>query len=185
MKTTSHTIRSTIIYGLVSGLSFIPLSGGLGYVVFWPQALYLILWLTIAVYSILLTRWSGHHLRSIIYPLAPVFVIIFWINSIFLFLVLILSTFSWIRSGICFPEQVGRKIFGELVLSLGTASLVITLTPASAFGWSLTIWMFFLIQALYFVIFETECNPQETIQLDPFEKAREQAERILSSEGRI
>jgi hypothetical protein len=182
MKTTSQTIRSTIIYGLVSGLSFIPLSGGLGYVVFWPQALYLTLWINIAVYGILLTRWSGRHLRSVIFPLVPVLVIIFWVDSISLFLVLILSTFSWIRSGICFPEHVGRKIIGELVLSLGTASLVITLTPASAFGWSLTIWMFFLIQALYFVMFETACNPQETIQPDPFEKAREQAEHILSTD---
>jgi hypothetical protein len=184
MKTTSQTIRSTIIYGLVSGLSFIPLSGGLGYVVFWPEALYLTLWIHISVYSILLTRWSGRRLSSIIFPLVPVFAIIFWADSISLFLVLILSTFSWIRSGICFPEHAGRKIISELVLSLGTVSLVITLTPASALGWSLTIWMFFLIQALYFVMYETECNPQETIQLDPFEKAREQAENILSSEVR-
>jgi hypothetical protein len=182
MKTTSQTIRSTIIYGLVSGLSFIPLSGGLGYVVFWPEALCLTLWINISVYSILLTRWSGRRLSSIIFPLMPVFVASVWIDSISLFLVLILSTFSWIRSGICFPEHVGRKIIAELLLSLGTASLVITLTPASALGWSLTIWMFFLIQALYFVIFETECNPQENIQADPFEKARGQAENILSAE---
>ena len=87
MKTTSQTIRSTIIYGLVSGLSFIPLSEGLGYVVFWPQALYLTLWMNMAVYSILLTRWSGQHLRSIIFPLVPVLVIIFWVDSISLFLV--------------------------------------------------------------------------------------------------
>jgi hypothetical protein len=182
MKTTSQTIRSTIIYGLVSGLSFIPLSGGLGYVVFWPEALYLTLWITISVYSILLARWSGRRLSSIIFPLVPVFAIIFWVDSIYLFLVLILGTLSWIRSGICFPEHVGRKLIGELVLGLSTALLVITLTPASAFGWSLTIWMFFLIQALYFVIFETERNPQDTIQLDPFEKAKEQAESILSAE---
>ena len=180
MKTTSQTIRSTIIYGLVGGLSFIPLSAGLGYVVLWPEALYLTLWMYVAVYSILLTRWSGRRLSSIIFPLVPVLVIIFWADSISLFLVLILGTFSWIRSGICFPEHAGRKIIGELILSLGTASLVITLMPASAFGWSLTIWMFFLIQALYFVVFETEGPLKISIQLDPFETAREQAERILS-----
>jgi hypothetical protein len=184
MKTTSRTIRSTIIYGLVCGLSFIPLSAGLRHVVFWPQALYLTLWIYIAVYSILLTRWSGRSVSSIIFPLVPVLVVIFWVDSISLFLVLILGIFSWIRSGICFPEHAGKKIIGELVLSLGATALVISLTPASAFGWSLTIWMFFLIQALYFVIFETEFNPQETIQADPFEKAREQAENILSTEVR-
>ena len=180
MKTTSQPIRSTIIFGLVSGLVFIPISVGLGYVVFWPQALYLTLWINIFVYSILLTRWSGRRLNSIIFPLVPVFAIIFWVDSTFLFLMLMLSTFSWIRSGICFPEHAGRKAIAELALSLGTASLVITLMPASAFGWSLTIWMFFLIQALYFVFFESECHPKETIPLDPFEKARKLAESILS-----
>ena len=180
MKITTQTIRSTIIYGLVGGLSFIPLSWGLGYILFWPEVLYLTIWIDVSVYCTLLTRWSGRPLSSIIFPLLPVFVIIFWSHSTALFLVLMLSTFSWIRSGICFPEYTGRKIIGELALSIGTASLVIALTPASAFGWSLTIWMFFLIQALYFVIFETECNLEETIQPDPFERAREQAENILS-----
>lgn len=179
MKTTSNPIRSTIIYGLLCGLGLIPISEGLSHVVFWPEALYLTLWMYIAVYSFLLTHWSGQSVSSIIFPLLLILIALFGIDSMSLFWVLASAILGWIRSGICFPQRMRRRIIGELILGLGGAALMLSLTPASTLTWSLAIWMFFLVQALYFVIFETSINVQESIQRDPFEKAREQAENIL------
>jgi hypothetical protein len=49
------------------------------------------------------------------------------------------------------------------------------------FGWALGVWMFFLVQALYFVFIEYAGNiEEETAQMDPFEQANRQAETILS-----
>jgi len=47
-------------------------------------------------------------------------------------------------------------------------------------GWALGVWLFFLIQALYFVLFEYQSEPQIKIEVDPFEKAKMAAEKILS-----
>jgi len=58
---------------------------------------------------------------------------------------------------------------------------VAVFTPGSAFAWMLSIWMFFWVQSLYFVIFENRAiGPQDQYETDPFEKASRQAEAILS-----
>jgi hypothetical protein len=58
---------------------------------------------------------------------------------------------------------------------------VAVFTPGSAFAWVLGIWMFFLIQSLYFVIFENRAIiPKDQYETDPFERASRQAEAILS-----
>lgn len=185
MKTISRPIRTTIILGLICGLSFMPLVVGLSHVIYWPKALNLTLWIYVAVYSILLTRWSSKNINQIIFPLLLILIALFWVDSISLFIMLVLGILSWIRSGICFPKSLGNKIVAEVLLGLGAGGIVISLTPASVLTWSLAIWMFFLVQALYFVIFETSFNAEDQIKRDPFEKAREQAENILSIEAHI
>jgi len=46
----------------------------------------------------------------------------------------------------------------------------------------MAIWMFFLVQSLYFVFFrEIGEAEQEKVELDPFEQARGQAKKILST----
>jgi hypothetical protein len=44
----------------------------------------------------------------------------------------------------------------------------------------MAVWMFFLVQSLYFIVAVDAGNQGEKVELDPFEKARRQAERILS-----
>jgi hypothetical protein len=185
MKNTSPPLQSTVIFGLICGLSFMPLVLGLSHVIYWPKALNLTLWIYVAVYSILLTRWSSKSINQIIFPLLLILIAIFWVDSISLFIVLALGILSWIRSGICFPKNMGKKIVAEALLGLVAGSLVISLTPSSVLTWALAVWMLFLVQALYFVIFETNFIADEQIKRDPFEKAREQAENILSTEAHI
>ena len=98
-----------------------------------------------------------------------------------LFLVLVLGILSWVRSGICFPSPMGKKMVTEAVLGLVAAGLVISLRPASVLTWALAIWMLFLVQALYFVFFETNLHEDQPVKRDPFETARERAANILSS----
>ena len=69
----------------------------------------------------------------------------------------------------------------ELVISLGGGALVSFFVPGSGVTWALGIWMFFLIQTLYFVFFEASISIAiEESAIDPFERSRRMAEEILS-----
>jgi hypothetical protein len=107
---------------------------------------------------------------------------IFLVNSKVLFLLMVLIVISWVRSGICFQQPGVMRLAVELLLCFLGAVLMHRLTPGSVFGWGLGVWMFFLVQALYFVFFAPADNQQEeSSRLDAFERASRQAERILSN----
>jgi hypothetical protein len=59
--------------------------------------------------------------------------------------------------------------------------LVGSFAPISLTNWAVAIWMFFLVQALYFVFFEDHHLSGQELRPDTFEQAREQAEKILSA----
>jgi len=89
---------------------------------------------------------------------------------------------SWIRSGICFKRNpLVKRLGAEMGLVLGSALLVSGAVPDATLVWALGVWLFFLIQALYFVLFEYQSDTQTKIEVDPFEKAQMAAEKILSS----
>jgi len=130
----------------------------------------------------MLTSWSKKSFISAVFPLLLALAAIFWVNSISAFLLIALGVFSWIRSGICYPRQFTRRFFAEIVLCLGGGALVAILTPLSVLSWALAVWLFFLVQALYFVLFEKDDHTaQEDIERDPFDQARTRAEKILSA----
>ncbi len=182
MKKIKHPIRNTILYGLFCGLSFVPLSLTLDTVLSWPNAFCLALWLFISGYAILLSRWSNTALISIAFPLLLLVPTIFMVNSMVLFFLLTLSVISWIRSGICFQKPGGMRLAVELLLCFLGAVLLHEVMPGSVFGWGLGVWMFFLVQALYFVFFAPADTQQEaSSRLDAFEQASRQAERVLSN----
>ena len=90
---------------------------------------------------------------------------------------------SWMRSGVCFKEKPFLKRIGaEIGLGLATGLLILGAVPAVTITWALGIWLFFLIQALYFVLFDLHSEPEIKIELDPFEKSKMAAQKILSSE---
>ena len=182
MKGLKHPIRNTIFYGLFCGLSFVPLSLTLDTVITWSSAFYLALWLFISGYAVLLSRWSNTALTSIVFPLLLLVPTIFFIDSMVLFFILALMVISWIRSGICFQKPGASGLAVELLICFSGAIVVMMFTPGSVFAWTLGVWMFFLIQALYFIFFEYPDNqPKESIQMDAFERASRQAEIILTN----
>ena len=75
-----------------------------------------------------------------------------------------------------------------MLLYAAGGALIAALPPGSAFGWTLSIWMFFLVQALYFVVFDiTTIAAEEKIalEIDPFERASRRAADILSAGGKL
>jgi hypothetical protein len=180
MKNESQPLRSTIIFGLLCCLFFIPLALGLSHFVYWPKNLIIPVWFYVALYSSFLTHWSMKSNKSIIYPLLLILLALPWMDSITLFMVLIFGSLSWIRSGICFPNNRGKKVLIEIFLCLVAGGLFISLKPNTLLTWALAVWVFFLVQALYFVFHTTNDDVTESIKGDPFENAREQAEIILT-----
>ena len=181
MKVVKHPIRNTIFYGLVCGLSFVPLSLALNAFILWPSAVGLTLWLFIAGYAVLLNLWSNKIQPSTAFPLLLLLPAIFSIDAMVLFFLLALIVISWIRSGICYQKPGAKRLAVELLLCFSGAVLVYVFTPGSVFAWALGVWMFFLVQALYFVFFEpADKQQEESIEIDAFERASGQAERILT-----
>lgn len=180
MKITQRPIRTTVFYGLICGFAFIPLSTGLCYIFPWSPAFSIIVWLYLAVYGFLMTRWGSKSPLSILFPLLILLISVFVVSSTSAFLLLSLGIFSWIRSGICFQQPLPRVFGAELLLTLGGAGLVAWFTPYSTFTWALGIWMFFLVQSLYFLIFEDR-SIEEKVTVDPFEAALLQAEKVISA----
>ena len=182
MKSSAKPIRSTIIWGLIGGLLYIPLGVALSRFMLWPVSFQVSLWLLLAGYGVLLSRWAPESLRSISLPLLLLFIAAFFIRSTSAFLFISLVMLSWIRSGICFKEKPFLKRFGaEIGLGLATGLLVSGAVPAAAIAGALGIWLFFLIQALYFVLFDYRSDPEARIEVDPFEKAKMAAQKILSN----
>jgi hypothetical protein len=181
MKSTTNPIRSTIVWGLIGGLIYIPLCSALNLVIFWPLGFRLSLWILLSGYAILLSRWASRPLRSMSLPLLLLLLSAFLIESATIFLFTVLAILSWIRSGICFKNKPLLKRLGvEAGLCLACGLLVYGAVPDGTLIWMLGVWLFFLIQALYFVLFEYQGGPHTKIQVDPFEKAKTAAEKILS-----
>ena len=181
MKSKTSPIRSTIVWGLIGGLVYIPLCSALGLMVFWPQGIQLTFWILLAGYAVLLSRWACRPLRAIGLPLLLLLLSTALIESATVFLFTAFAMLSWIRSGICFKNKpVVKRLAAETGLGLGSGLLVIGAVPGANLVWALGVWLFFLIQALYFVLLEYQSDPQIKIEIDPFEKAKMAAEKILS-----
>jgi len=183
MTLSGRPVRTTIVFGLLAALAAAPLLTALELFVHGPRALGLTVWLALAVYGLLLARWARTGILGILFPLLVLLLFALTGDSLPLLLLLAAGILAWIRSGVCFPGRPVRTAAAELLLSLGGGALVLSFHPASPLTWALGLWMFFLLQSLYFPLSghalegaEEGAGPE-----DPFEQARAQAERILSN----
>jgi len=177
-------IRTTLIYGLICALTVIPAAGLLAAYTGWPLAFKLMLWAALCGYAALLARWSAKGVGSLLLPLALLLGMALWpgIDAAFFFLAL--GVLGWLRSGICFNRFPIRAMASETITTAGGAGLIVLLNPGSAVAWSVSIWLFFLMQALYFFIVPTDgAVPDATSAEDPFEQAHRGARRILEEIG--
>lgn len=175
-------VRTTVIYALVVGLLFLPVSWVLGRYLYSPPGFQLAIWLQLALYSVLLARWSQTRLLSIIFPLILLLVAAWFAVDPAGYLLLALAVFSWIRSGICFNGAPLRRLMAEVVTVAGGMAAVVFLVGSSSLSWALGFTLFGLVQALYF--FLVPLKGGETLSgrpRDPFEHAFREAQKIVDA----
>jgi hypothetical protein len=181
MKNGHKPVYATIFFGLVCALAFIPLNMALNSVIFRPDSFFIIIWFYLAAYSLLLAHWRKTRLCRLAAPLLLLLGAAFLVHSLPIFLLISLGVLSWIRSWICFPKSLFRMLIAEPLFCLSGGAAISVFTPASTPAWAMGIWLFFLIQALYFVFFDDSVQEgTEKIMADPFESAMAAAKKILS-----
>ena len=182
MKFIRRPIFTTIGYGLACGLALVPGCLTLTAVVSSSSAICLLLWLFVSCYALFLCRWGAQPNSAMVLPIATLFLAVFMVNSVVSFFLLAQAVVSWIRSGVCFQERRWARMAVEILIWIAGGILLSVFTPGSAVGWALGIWMFFLLQSLYFVFFENETGEPEHLKnfaMDPFERANRQAAAVL------
>lgn len=173
-------IRSTVVYALVSGFLVIPLALMLSTYLYWSTALKLALWADIAVYGVLMARWSGTRLLSVAFPLAILLGTALWPGTYSGFFILALGIFAWMRSGVCFHGTPIRALMAEVITVVGAAAILLLIGSQSYAAWALNICLFFLVQSLYFFIVPPHRRRFEArTPVDPFEQAVAEAKKVL------
>ena len=180
----NRPIRTTLVYGLICALAIVPAAGLLAAYTGWSLAFKLMLWSALCGYAVLLTRWGRKGLVGLILPLALLLGIALWPGLEAAFFLLALGVLCWLRSGVCFSRFPIRAVAAETITAAGGAGLIVLLNPASAVAWSVSIWLFFLMQALYFFIVPVAGEtPAASHSEDPFEQASRAVRRILEEAG--
>jgi len=175
-------VRTTILFGLASGLLLLPVTWLMTTRLGWPLAFKLSLWVDAALYSVLLARWSRTRLLSILFPLLLLLGAALWPPAYAGFYLLALGIFSWIRSGICFKAPPLRRLTAEVITVVGGAGLAAICSPGNPLTWALTVWLFFLTQALYFFIVPGITDRQaDAAPKDAFQVALKEAEKTLGN----
>jgi len=138
------------------------------------------IFLCLAAYSAFLARSSGRSLRALFAPLFMLAAVMAVAGSVTGFVVPAAAGLSWIRSGICFPGSMPRRVCAEAITSAAGLALAWLLQPPGPYGWALSMWMFGLIQALYFVVVDAErTGLPEKQEQDRMAKTHPRADALL------
>ncbi len=179
----NRPVRTTIVFALLSGLLVVPAAWLLQRLIIWPIAFKLVLWADLAVYAVMLARWSRTSPGELVFPLALLCGVAIWPQTNTGFYLLALGMLSWIRSGICYRGTPVRAAMAEAVGIVGGCALVTALGGGSSAAWALNICLFFLVQSLYFFIVPNESAAYvEPSDGDPFERARQGAVKVLQDD---
>ncbi|QTA81609.1 Uncharacterized protein dnl_39480 [Desulfonema limicola] len=184
MKTITYSpLRTSVIFGLMCAIGFIPVNTVLGSMFSYPLPFRFTIWLCLCFYSLLLVKWADKKTGSLFFPLMLLFICIYMVPTGPLYLVLTLAVLSWIRSGLCFTGPLLKTIPAELVICFGSGFLAQSFSPNTSIKWAGVIWLFFLCQSVYFVFFGKEFDLKNNVKAssDTFEHARKQAEKMLIS----
>jgi hypothetical protein len=174
--------RTTIIYGLISAVLVWPSAVLLAVPLGWTTAFKLMLWMSLSGYALFLTHWAKKPIVAPIFPLILILGLALWPGVTGAFFFIAIGALVWIRSGICFNDAPLRALIAETTTIFGGAGLVATLNPHTAVTWSLSIWLFILIQSLYFVMVPLPSTLKGKIPAqDPFDRACRNVQRILDS----
>jgi hypothetical protein len=179
MYTAKQPVRTTIFFGLICAIMFFTLGIFFEKTFFWSTFFRMSIFGCLAVYSLILASWSNQNRLSVVFPLLFLVVFNFAQSSNSAFLLLCLGMLSWIRSGICFQNVFSKSLGAEIIFTIGGGALVAYLNPYSTMTWALGIWMFFLVQSVFFIVMPDLKSAETFTQTDTFEEAKLRAEVIL------
>jgi hypothetical protein len=179
MKTTSPIIATVIFAAaaalLVAGALSLPLG-----LLRRPATLNLALFLCLGAYAPLLARKSRTPIRALAGPLLLLAAVLPVAASAGGFALPAATGLAWIRSAICFRGPLARRLVAETLTAAAGLAVCAGLRPPGVTGWVLAVWMFFLIQALYFVIVEAPPVARgEPPARHPRETLRRRAQALL------
>jgi hypothetical protein len=177
----NNPVRTTIVYALVGGFLIVPAAMLLSPYLNWATAFKLSLWIDLAIYAVLLARWSRTSLLAVLFPLVILLGMALWPLTYGGFFFLSAGVLSWIRSGICFQGAFLRTLAAEVITVLGGCALVMLFGGHTVLSWAIAICLFSLIQALYFFIVPHHGTTDEKSRAagDPFDRAVEEARKVL------
>jgi hypothetical protein len=164
MKRSISPLVATVVFAAAAGLllaavACLPLRS-----VHRPIALNLSIFLCLAAYSAFLVRSSGRNLRDLFAPLFLLAAVLAAASSVAGFALPAAAGLSWIRSAICFPGSMARRAGAEAITCTSGLILIWLLQPPGPYGWALGIWMFGLVQALYFVAVDVQRTSRSAIK---------------------
>lgn len=173
-------VRATIVYGMLSAVSAMPLTGMLAAPLGRMTAFKLTIWAILAGYTLLLARMRSQRPAVLLFPMALLFGIALWPGMHSGFFFILLGVLAWIRSGIFFAHAPFRAAIAETLVLAGGTGLVALLEPAGPLAWTLAIWLFILIQCLYyFIVPMPSIGREQGTRADPFTTACREVQRIL------
>lgn len=179
-------IRRTILYGLLCSVVSVPALSLWGLLLPAGAGVAAVLWLYLAGYALLLAAWGRRPFREVVFPLLTIAVTLplgYYISQC-LAVAVAICVFAWIRSGICMTQTLVKGTFKEGTIGSAGAAVLCYIDPHSPFGTALGIWLFFLVQALYFVFSSKGGAPAgSNLAADVFESARQEAEAIVENAG--
>ncbi len=149
MKEISPITAGVIFAGVAALLSAGAISLPLHFVA-WPARLNATLFLCLAAYAALLARLSARPIRTFAAPILLLSAVLVSAASVTGFVIPAAAGLAWIRSGICFPGPAARRAAAETLTLAAGLALCGVLRPSGTAGLALGLWLFFLIQALYF-----------------------------------
>lgn len=173
--------RTTIVYALASGFLVVPAATLLSPYLHWAMAFKLSLWADLAIYAVLLSRWSRTPLLRVLFPLALLLGTALWPQTYGGFFFLAAGVLCWIRSGVCFEGAPLRTLAAEVITVLGGSSLVMLFGGRTPLSWALAVCLFSLVQALYFFIVPLRRAVAEKSNPDGdlFDRAVAEARKVL------
>ncbi len=172
--------KGTVVFGVCAAIFFAPLNFTLNFVLNAPLAFRFAIIMVLFAYGLYLAKKADKKTGQLIFPIVILVIAQFYIYSQTAFLALSLAMLSWIRSGMFFPSGPFKTLISEAMTSFGGGLLIYYFNPTPLGAWSLAIWLFFLIQSMFFLFFKYESGPENDKKIhDPFENAKKQVEKIL------
>ena len=127
----------------------------------------------------MLSRWKNAQVKELLLPLILAAVVLISHGVTLGSMLILMLTFSWLRVKICWKQISIKHILAEPLAIVAGLGYVVIWQPRSLLEIGLAVIFFFLIQALYLLILESDNKVQVGCRRDRFDAAYRELDRIL------